>query len=65
MHPDHRGHALGVAIKVANHQQLREHFPRCRRLITGNADVNVAMNAVNDALGYEEVERCLEMQREL
>ena len=49
--PDHRGHGLGLAIKLANHRQLREHFPQCRVLLTGNADVNAAMNAVNDALG--------------
>jgi len=59
----HRGHSLGLAIKVANHRQLREHFPGCRVLITGNADVNAPMNAVNGALGYREVERCVEMQR--
>lgn len=62
---EHRGHALGMAIKLANHRQIREHFPQCRVLLTGNADVNAPMNAVNDALGYREVERCLEMQRPL
>lgn len=63
--PDHRGHGLGLAIKLVNHRQLREHFPQCRVLLTGNADVNAAMNAVNDMLGYREVERCVEMQRDL
>jgi GNAT superfamily N-acetyltransferase len=63
--PDHRGHALGLAIKLLNHRQLRDHFPQCRVLLTGNADVNAAMNSVNDALGYREVERCVEMQRPL
>jgi GNAT superfamily N-acetyltransferase len=59
----HRGHALGLAIKLANHRQLRTLIPECRVLLTGNADVNVAMNAVNDALGYREVERCVELQK--
>lgn len=63
--PVHRGHALGVAIKVANHRQVREHRPECRVLLTGNADVNAPMNAVNEMLGYREVERCVEMQRDL
>ena len=63
--PDHRGHGLGLAIKLVNHRQLREHVPQCRVLLTGNADVNAAMNAVNDTLGYREVERCVEMQRDL
>ena len=63
--PAHRGHSLGLAVKLANHRQLRARFPRCRVLLTGNADVNAAMNAVNSTLGYREVERCLEMQRDL
>ncbi len=63
--PAHRGHALGIAIKVANHRQLRERLPECRVLLTGNADVNAPMNAVNEALGYREVERCVELQRDL
>jgi GNAT superfamily N-acetyltransferase len=63
--PEHRGHRLGLAIKVANHRQVRRHFPDCRVLLTGNADVNAPMNAVNEALGYREVERCIELQRGL
>jgi GNAT superfamily N-acetyltransferase len=63
--PDHRGHALGLAIKLRNHRQIREQRPGLRVLLTGNADVNAAMNAVNDVLGYQEVERCIEMQRDL
>jgi GNAT superfamily N-acetyltransferase len=61
--PEHRGRKLGLGLKIANHRQLREHFPECKVLLTGNADVNAPMNAVNDALGYREVERCVEMQR--
>ena len=63
--PAHRGHALGLGIKLANHRQARRWAPQCRLLVTGNADVNAAMNAVNQALGYREVERCVELQREL
>ena len=63
--PLHRGHALGLAMKVANHRAVRAAFPRCRILMTGNAGVNAAMNAVNDKLGYREVERCVEVQKEL
>jgi GNAT superfamily N-acetyltransferase len=61
--PAHRGRGLGLAVKLANHRRLREVFPDCRVLLTGNADVNSAMNAVNERLGYREVERCVEMQR--
>lgn len=63
--PEHRGHRLGLAVKLANHRQVRERFPDCRLLLTGNADVNAPMNAINAALGYREVERCIEMQRAL
>jgi hypothetical protein len=34
-------------------------------VVNRNADVNAPMNAVNVALGYREVERCIEMQREI
>ena len=63
--PEHRGHALGLAMKVANQRALRAAYPQCRILMTGNADVNAAMNAVNERLGYREVERCVELQKEL
>ena len=63
--PEHRGHALGLAMKLANHRATRKAFPECRVLLTGNAGVNVAMNAVNDRLGYRATERCVEVQKEL
>ncbi len=65
MLPEHRGHALGIAMKVANHRAMRTLFPECRIVMTGNADVNAAMNAVNAELGYRTVERCIELQREI
>ncbi|MGH3509642.1 MAG: GNAT family N-acetyltransferase [Nocardioidaceae bacterium] len=63
--PAHRGHRLGLAVKLANHQAVRARFPDCQRLITGNADVNEHMNAVNDALGFRLVEHCHELQKKL
>ncbi len=63
--PDHRGHALGLAMKLANQRSLRSLFPGCRILMTGNAGVNGAMNAVNDKLGYRLVETSVEMQKQL
>jgi GNAT superfamily N-acetyltransferase len=63
--PEHRGHRLGLAVKLANHRQVREAYPDLRVLLTGNAGVNAPMNAVNDQLGYHEVERCVEMQKDL
>jgi GNAT superfamily N-acetyltransferase len=61
--PDHRGHRLGLAMKVLLHQRLRAEFPEVELLVTGNADVNDHMNAVNERLGYRAVDRALELQR--
>ena len=63
--PAHRGHRLGLAIKVANQRALTERFPELAWIITGNADVNHHMNAINDQLGFRVVERCLEVERKI
>jgi GNAT superfamily N-acetyltransferase len=63
--PAHRGHRLGLRLKVTNQRLVTRAFPRCRTLLTGNADVNAAMNAVNDRLGYRPVEQYHEMQKRL
>ena len=63
--PKHRGHRLGLAVKVANQQALTERFPELAWIITGNADVNTHMNAINDRLGFRVVERCLEVEKAL
>lgn len=61
--PEHRGHRLGLGMKLANHRRLLELFPACPVVVTTNAGVNAPMNAVNEALGYRVVERCLDVQR--
>ena len=63
--PGHRGHRLGLAMKLATHRRLLELFPKCAYVETGNAGVNAAMNGVNERLGYRVVERCLDVQRTL
>jgi GNAT superfamily N-acetyltransferase len=63
--PAHRGHRLGMAVKVANQRALAERFPELAWIVTGNADVNVHMNAINDRLGFRTVERCLEVEKEI
>lgn len=63
--PAHRGHRLGLAVKVANQRALAERFPELQWIITGNADVNAHMNAINDRLGFRVVERCLEVEKVL
>ena len=63
--PEHRGHSLGLAVKLAHHRSLRAAVPECRFVLTDNADSNVHMNAVNEAMGYRLVEQLLEVQKEL
>jgi GNAT superfamily N-acetyltransferase len=60
--PDHRGHRLGLALKVATHRQLAERAPRLRSLVTWNSHVNPWMIAVNEKLGYEILFRELVLQ---
>ncbi|MCL8027269.1 GNAT family N-acetyltransferase [Nocardioides bruguierae] len=55
---DHRGHRLGVALKVAATRLLGEHQPEVREVITWNALDNPWMVSVNEALGFRPVE-CL------
>jgi GNAT superfamily N-acetyltransferase len=61
--PGHRGHRLGLAMKVLLHQKVRELFPGAELVATGNATTNSFMNAVNEQLGYELVDRNLELQK--
>jgi GNAT superfamily N-acetyltransferase len=61
--PEHRGHRLGMALKIATQRALRTAEPRCTHVFTDNADVNVHMNAVNDQLGFVTVEHLLELQK--
>jgi GNAT superfamily N-acetyltransferase len=53
---EHRGRRLGLLMKAANLRALREHSPATRYVNTWNADSNVAMVAVNDALGFQPFE---------
>lgn len=55
---EHRGHALGTAVKVANLRRLQASYPQRERVVTGNNDTNRWMIAVNEALGFEVRELC-------
>lgn len=63
--PEHRGHRLGLAVKLASHDLLLTAHPGCAEVVTGNADVNAPMNAINERMGYRVVERCHELQKRL
>jgi GNAT superfamily N-acetyltransferase len=62
---EHRGHRLGLLLKLANLRLLREVSPTTRYVNTWNADDNAPMVAVNDALGYRPVEVTQEWQLQL
>lgn len=49
---NHRGHRLGLLVKVANVRALGAAFPTATRVHTWNAAENAPMLAVNDALGF-------------
>jgi GNAT superfamily N-acetyltransferase len=55
VHPEHRGHRLGLAVKLANLDLLTERAPSVRFVETGNASVNTPMIGVNEMMGFEVV----------
>ncbi len=63
--PEHRGHRLGTLIKVANLRYARAHRPELRVIDTCNADSNLHMIAVNEAMGFRPHRRMAEWQLDL
>jgi GNAT superfamily N-acetyltransferase len=63
--PSHRGHRLGMRVKLANLEFLRSSRPRIRMLNTWNAGINDHMVGINEAIGFRPVERWREWQLEL
>lgn len=50
--PEHRGHGLGLRVKLANLALTRARFPGLRTVDTCNAASNSHMIAINDAIGF-------------
>jgi GNAT superfamily N-acetyltransferase len=63
--PEHRGHRLGMATKVANLRWVIAEAPDRDRVYTMNAEVNDNMIAINEALGFKPVERHVSLMRKL
>jgi hypothetical protein len=62
---EHRGHRLGMLVKLANVQLLRTRRPGVRFVNTWNAAVNTHMVGINEAMGFRAVERWREWQLKL
>ena len=62
---DHRGHRLGLLLKIANLDLLRSHSPVPQIVNTWNADSNEHMIAINEAIGFRAVDRWWEWQLDL
>jgi GNAT superfamily N-acetyltransferase len=57
VHPEHRGHRLGMIAKVVNLRTLRAQEPAVRVIDTFNAEVNAHMIGINEAMGFRAVDR--------
>lgn len=62
---EHRGHRLGLLLKAEMMLWLRDAEPDVRWVDTGNAESNSYMISINEALGYQIVQRYLGWQRPL
>jgi GNAT superfamily N-acetyltransferase len=60
---DHRGHRLGLAVKVANLLALQKACPGRRIVNTENAGVKGPMVQINEKLGFRPVEVLADFQR--
>lgn len=59
----HRGHRLGVRLKIAMLRWLATEEPQLRHIDTWNAATNEHMIGVNELLGYRVMARAIDWQR--
>lgn len=62
---DHRGHRLGVLLKIEMLRWLAEEEPQLHEIETWNAASNAHMIGVNEVLGYEVVATATGFQRHI
>lgn len=60
---DHRGHRLGMLVKVTNLRLLQDRSPETRWVNTWNAVSNQHMIAINEVIGWRPVDAWAECQR--
>ncbi|MEO7449002.1 MAG: GNAT family N-acetyltransferase [Humibacillus sp.] len=63
--PEHRGHRLGLAVKLANLDELARRAPGHRWVQTMNDEQNPWMVSINKDLGFEIIEEALTMKKVL
>ncbi|MCT1806657.1 GNAT family N-acetyltransferase [Dermabacter hominis] len=63
--PEHRGHNLGLALKLMTHRLLTETESKVDVLRTYTNHTNTHMNAVNERLGYRTVAKQLTFEGKL
>jgi GNAT superfamily N-acetyltransferase len=61
--PRHRGHRLGMIVKLENLRHAREHRPRLTAIDTFNASVNEHMLAINVAMGFRPADSWMQWQQ--
>ena len=61
----HRGHRLGLLLKLEMLRWLAEEEPQLREIDTWNAESNDHMIGVNELLGYRIMGRVLDFQRSI
>ncbi|RTL62232.1 MAG: GNAT family N-acetyltransferase [Pseudonocardiaceae bacterium] len=61
----HRGHRLGMRVKLANLARLREYAPQVTAVDTWNADSNPWMVSINEAMGFRPYDAWTEWQLDL
>jgi hypothetical protein len=52
---EHRGHRLGLRLKLAMLDLLARREPQVKHILTGNAETNAHMIGINEMLGYRVV----------
>jgi len=60
VHREHRGHRLGLAVKVANIKAVQDAHPEKTRITTQNAESNDYMVDINKEIGFVAVEDSME-----
>ncbi|PZS30412.1 MAG: hypothetical protein DLM61_10840 [Pseudonocardiales bacterium] len=62
--PEHRGHHVGMLLKLTNLRELATRFPGSRSVETMNAEDNRHMLDVNEALGFLQVSYAARVEKE-